>query len=74
MSECQCKVCTDGQMYHSIVYKLESETDRKFMEKFYDDYCCEMLDANVNQAIIDGTWQNADEIIAFTREKIAREK
>ncbi len=74
MSKCQCKVCTDCERYFKIIYKLESQEDRDWMEDFYGDYGNKMLDANVNEAIIDGTWQNADEIIAYAREKVAKRK
>lgn len=70
---CKCEVCTDAEQYMAAVLSLRGKKHRDFLVKFYDKYCNEMLDANVNEAIIQGTWANADEIIKFQREKVQKE-
>ncbi len=40
------------------------------MEEFYSDVDGERLDADVNGAIIDGTWPDADDVIKFARQRI----
>lgn len=66
---CNCNVCVTEHQFFSIIAKLSLE-DREWMETFYDNYCNEGMNANVNQCVIDGTWPNADDIIKNRREKL----
>lgn len=55
---CNCQICVTTRRYFSIIEQLP-EADKKWMEMFYDQYGNEMMDANVNQAILDGSWPSA---------------
>ena len=59
-----------------IISMIHAPADREFMEQFYEQYCNEGLDANVNQAILDGSWPSAVEQLeeALTRAKTIREQ
>ncbi len=70
---CNCKICVQGREFRRIVSQLPP-LDQEWMDEFYEEYCNSGLDANVNEAIIDGTWPNADEIIKFAREKSLKER
>lgn len=59
---CNCKICVDGREYERIIAQLPT-SDREWMEQYYEQCCNEGLDAGVNQAILDGTWPSAVEIL-----------
>jgi hypothetical protein len=59
-----------------IVSCIVAPADREFMEGFYEQYCNEGLDANVNQAVLDGSWPSAVEQLeeALRKAKTIREQ
>ena len=66
--KCECIRCIELREFWRII-SLLPEADRKWMETFYEDLDNARLDADVNQAIIDGSWHTADEIIRQRRER-----
>lgn len=67
---CNCRVCIQSSEFHKIILQLP-DADKEWMVKFYSMYCNEMVDANVNEAIIEGTWLNSDDIIKHRREHLS---
>jgi hypothetical protein len=59
-----------------IISAIPAPADREFMEQFYEQYCNEGMDANVNQAILDGSWPSAVEQLeeALIKAKQKREQ
>jgi len=53
------------------IIELLPPAEHKWMEDFYEKYSNESLDAEVNVAIIEGSWPTADEQIAYAREQRA---
>lgn len=70
--KCQCSVCIAAHRFFEIIKSLSPE-NQNWMETFYENHCNAMMDANVNQAIIDGAWPRSDDIIQLRRKNL-REK
>jgi bacterioferritin-associated ferredoxin len=75
MFVCTCEICVDGREYHRILAGL-SDTDKLWMESYYEKICNAAMDANVNQAILDGSWGSAVEQLeeALVKAKQKREQ
>lgn len=57
---CECTTCIEMKKFFSIIKKLP-EQDQMWMEDFYGRVDGERLDADVNQAVLDGSWTSAVE-------------
>lgn len=68
---CTCKICT---YYHQFLAELAKlpEANRPFFEQLYENYAMQGADLNYANAVIDGNWPTADEVIAFARERAAK--
>lgn len=67
---CTCKSCNEMHRFFEIINTLPNLEDRQWMEELYRNIDAERLDADVNQAIIEGTWAGSDEKILAERTKI----
>ena len=56
---CECQICKD------IRHLRECGVSDEFMERWLDDG----MDSNVNEAILDGTWPSAVELLQIALEK-----
>lgn len=65
---CQCKICIETREFFAIITHLNPD-DQEWMENFFEKYTNEALDAEVNVAIIEGSWPTADEQIAYARQQ-----
>lgn len=63
--------------FFEITAKL-SEEDQKWMEEFYDKVDGQRVDANVNKAILDGSWPSAvqqlEHVLRKAKQKIEDQK
>jgi hypothetical protein len=66
--KCECARCIEFKEFLRIISQLP-DADRKWMETFYEDLDNARLDADVNAAIIDGSWHTADEQIRLRRQR-----
>lgn len=67
MATCTCKLCIESHHFFDVISTLPNPEDRKWMEALYEKINYERFDANYNEAIIDGSWPNADDIIEQQR-------
>lgn len=58
-TECQCDLCIEHKQFASIISRLSLQEDIAWMQEFYNQVDCERLEANVNEAILDGSWPSA---------------
>jgi hypothetical protein len=70
VSCCQCNVCKRGAVVYARLQLLPKD-QREFWENLYDELLHVELDRDVNAAIIDGSWTDADAWIAQRRARVA---
>lgn len=70
---CQCASCIEMNRFFSIIQKLP-EKEQMWMEDFYSAVDGERLDADVNKAILEGSWPSAVEQLeeSLRKAKITR--
>jgi hypothetical protein len=66
--KCNCHLCQMARKAARVTKRGTKVELRAFIGQLWDLYETQMLDANVDAAIIDGSWPHADDIIAFRRE------
>lgn len=59
-SSCECETCHEGDDYKYLKSKL-SEEDQAVLEKLYADLVHTRMDLNWHQAVLDGSWPNAED-------------
>lgn len=67
MGTCTCKLCVEHKRFFQIIDTIPSADDREWIKTVYEQIDDERQDANYNQAIIDGSWPSADEVILHIR-------
>lgn len=70
---CQCNTCKEAEKFFTIIKQLPEE-DQKWMEDFYSNVDGERLDANVNEAILDGSWPSAIDQLEASLHKAKQNK
>lgn len=70
-SMCDCKVCKYGRLVEDNLADLPSP-QKEFFEDMYERLCSTENDLDVCNAILDGSWPNADSILrhALTKCKV----
>lgn len=66
---CECALCKRNL---AVVEQLKAlpDSQRKFWEEMYDILLHTELDLDWNQAIVNGSWPDADRIIESRREQV----
>ena len=59
-STCECESCHEGDDYKYLKSKLSME-DQMVLEKIYGELVHTRIDLNWHQAVLDGSWPNAEE-------------
>lgn len=72
MKRCDCDLCKRQRKFQKVMrsYKFKEE-DRKFIEKIYEDLNMTEFDNDVNEAVLDGSWPSAKEILTRALDKAA---
>lgn len=68
---CECKVCVQMRAMETNLATLNPE-QRSFFEAIYDDLVHASDERDYYRALVDGSWPNADEVIAGSRAKLTR--
>lgn len=66
---CECRLCQLALRIESTIAGREVEPMKEMLLEVYSLYMSTLLDENWASAVIDGSWPNADEIIAHARKK-----
>lgn len=66
---CQCELCQYTRKFDEHAKSITSPEARQFFEDMFERLNCAESDAEIKQAVIDGSWPNADEVIAAARGK-----
>lgn len=64
---CECRLCKLGHRIGAVIKKGKRADLIAMIEELHGNYLCALLDENVASAVIEGSWPNADEIIAGAR-------
>lgn len=70
--KCNCKFCQRNTQFskHLALIKEAGLTESvEFIKSLYSHLNCVEMDNNVNEAIINGSWPSANQIIAVKRQK-----
>lgn len=59
---CSCWLCEEHRAFDRIISKLSGE-DIEWMRAFYERVDNERFDADINAAILDGSWPPADQYL-----------
>lgn len=70
---CECELCQESKMMHSIVVSLPQHQAR-WLTEFYEKHMTISFDANYDAAVLDGSWPTAVEqlTVALTKAKEIR--
>jgi len=63
---CACKLCIRSKEFQAALEKIP-EQERKFWTNLYDDLNNVEQDRDYYKVVVDGSWPNADEVIAHHR-------
>jgi len=63
---CECEVCKKSQVVRQKLALLP-ESERDFWHNMYDDLITVEMDLSYYKSIVDGSWPDADRIIALRR-------
>jgi hypothetical protein len=70
---CNCRVCAESREIEAHITALPKE-HREYFQGLYENYTMTCVDLNHANAIIDGSWPQADGVIAASRKKAAEHK
>jgi hypothetical protein len=67
LKECECEICTEHRKGDAIIATGDFNAIIKLCRDLQDSLACEGEDRCYYEAIVDGSWENADEVIAMYR-------
>lgn len=66
---CECFLCQRSRGFEEQLNKIADPEVKEYFIKLYDFLICVENDLDYANAIIDGSWPDADKIIEFKRKK-----
>ncbi len=70
---CDCRICKRYRRHREVLRGDDINALRDLIYELQSALMHSEDDANYYQAIVDGSWASADEIIAFSRKKLKEE-